>query len=113
MSIEPARLVIGSAKRDGVGGRKVLPPACVTIFPVNPATVSSYAIPGGAVESTTPSCVGQIAAHQNPSYPNQVELFIADTLSTWKKVNFASLLIDVNTGKPYDPNAGFYNPLAS
>jgi hypothetical protein len=72
-----------------------------------------YVADGGQSGSSTPECVGQIAAYQDPANPNYVQLYIASDIVTWKKVNLASLLIDTRTGKPYDPNAQFYNPLAS
>ena len=113
MSIEATRLVIGSAKRDGVGGQVAPPPACIKIFPVDPTTDDFYALPGGTFGSTIAGAVGQIAAYQDSNDPNNVRLFVADVNGVWRPVNLTSLLIDVNTGKPYDPNASFYNPLAS
>lgn len=113
MSIEGTRLVIGSAKRDGIGGRETPPPVCIKIFAVDPRTTAIYITSGGSAVSTAADCVGQIVAYQDPAAPQFVRLFIASTLSTWVPVNMASFLIDTRTGKPYDPNAEFYNPLAS
>lgn len=111
MSIEGTRLVIGSAKRDGIGGREVPPPVCIRIYPVVPGT--PYVSNGGQAATSNPECVGQIVAYQDPANPNYVQLYIAPDLLSWRKVNLASFLVDLRTGKPYDPNAQFYNPLAS
>lgn len=112
MSIESTRLVIGSVKRDGIGS-VALPPICVKIFPVDPRTNSFYLAPGLVTISTTPENVGQIVAYYDSNFPNHVRLFIAADSTTWYPVNMASLLVDPRTGRPYDPNAEFYNPLAS
>lgn len=113
MSIESTRLVVGSAKRDGIGGRETPPPVCIKIIPVDPRTTTQYLVSDGSVAFTAPDCVGQIVAYQDPAAAQFVRLFIASTFSTWVPVNMASFLIDTRTGKPYDPNAEFYNPLAS
>jgi hypothetical protein len=118
MSIENTRLVIGSAKRDGIGGRETPPPVCLAIVPVSPVDQSGgdifyYDPVTGQPVQAIPSFVGQMIAYQDSANPNYVQLFIADSNLQWVKVNMTSFLIDVNTGKPYDPNAQFYNPLAS
>ena len=113
MSIENTRLVIGSAKRDGIGGRETPPPACVKIMPVDPTVALFYPLEGGGFQSTEPDCAGQIVAFQDSNDPNNVRLFISINTTLWHPVNLTSVLIDTRTGKPYDPNAQFYNPLAS
>ena len=114
MSIEQTRLVIGSAKRDGSGASVTPPPICVEIYPVDPSQVVAFPSPdGNGYQATFPALFGQIVAFADPALPNTAKLFIAATDGQWYPVELTSLFIDSNTGKPYDPNAVFYNPLAS
>ena len=111
MSIENPRLVVKSAKRDGESGRETPPPVCISIWPVDPIANSSFIQNGGTSVSTLPECAGQVVAYSDPALPNYVRLFVAINSTTWKRVS-VTFFLDPRTGKPYDPNASFYNPLA-
>ena len=118
MSIDKARLAIGSRKRDGRYGYVTPPPVCAKIFNQDPRT-TGYGLEELANNyvETRPTVAGEICAYRDNASQPRVLLLVAapDAINvlTWYPVDMTSLLIDANTGKPYDPNASFYNPLAS
>lgn len=112
MTIEPNRLVVRTAKHDGIVGAVASAPACLRIVPTSPP--NAYIAPSGQIQQP-PGYEGELRAVEsgtNGVCSLYVVVEISGTL-TWKMVKPSSGTIDSGTGKPYDANAGFYSPLAT
>lgn len=111
MAIEPARIVAGPTI-----AREKSPVHCLRLFDDVPDKLKVVRewnrdlSQWKAYTVTTDEILGMIAVQ--PAGSELVYLYVAVN-STWKLVSISSETIDPGTGKPWDPLAQFYTPLAS
>lgn len=112
MTIEQGRIVATSAKREGMANVVKPTPFCPLIASVVPPI--SYITPSGFFPQPA-EYEGQVRVVENSSngeYSMYVVVKIGGGLE-WKQVKKTSGALDPRTGRPYDANAVFYNPLAN
>lgn len=112
MAIGQNRIVITSAKREGVVNAVKSTPLCSLIVGAVPP--SQYRTPDGFFPQPA-EYEGQVRIVETSSgteYNMYVVVDLDGTLQ-WKAVKPSSAAIDPRTGRPYDANAAFYNPLAN
>lgn len=112
MAIEPNRIVLTSAKREGVVGAIKPTPLCSLI--IGAVSPSGYGAPGESFPQPA-EYEGQtriVETSSGTEYNMYVVVDLGGVLQ-WKAVKSSSAAIDQRTGRPYDANAVFYNPLAN
>jgi hypothetical protein len=112
MAIESTRLVIGSEKIEGRYGNVTPPPVCVNLIPIAPVVGNTYRDLDGTWQVVSkPTADNEVIVQlDNSSYTAKIWIGKNDV---WLPVLAAISVIDPRTGKPKDPNAAFYDPLAS
>lgn len=128
MAIEPNILPLKSVSRDSSSSPP--PPVRIRIIQGDPAEEYSYTFDSSTGEYTAeynrPTSDNQWGVYANPDAgPYRFELYNSLKIPgnqypdytpdswVWRRVQLSSSVIDSRTGKPWDPNAGFYDPLAS
>lgn len=109
MAIEPNIIAARTVKRDAVAGGTP-PPVALNLDPVTPGVV--FFSPGdNSWKVRAPQYPGEvIAVHDGTSATCELYVYFD---SLWRRCKPSSTTIDPRTGRPYDPLAEFYNPLAT
>lgn len=119
MAIEPNRLVVRTAYLQKPDLLAPVTPVCGPLDPIAPPNLF-YDEGLAGYKTRLPEYVGQFCFVENNTI-GKYNMYVAVNTSTppaaavlsWKRVAFYRLVLDPRTGKPYDPLAEFYNPLAT
>jgi hypothetical protein len=119
MAIESARLAVkGTVEKEGgiplfVGSQSSVKPGNPREF--NPTQASGTGTTS-SVDTQLPTAEGELFVYR-PDFSNQfAQLYVAVDIGgtlEWKLARPMGSAIDARTGERWDPNAGFYNPLAT